>query len=291
MNNKIHYNQNITQNLSFLAAQRFIYSEAKKLELFQFTFTVLGVVLMAFVVEYYTNVKYIAAVYSIFIFFIDLFIIRPAIDNKTTSATKIQEIFDCKLYKIPWNKVLLGNKPDIDEIIIASNSYLEKYKNFDDLKDWYAVNKDIDFSSACYICQKINCWWDSKLRKYYGIFLFLILGIITMILFSLYSEEFLQNLLYISSLFLPIYSFFISKIKNNFSASSNLHSLKCIADKIIVSKASSNIQSNISHRDLQNEIARSRLNNNLVPDYFYNLFKFDFEKKAKILVKSIFKIN
>src|SRR5882724_9458746 len=126
--NNILINQNKPENIKRLEAQRQIYSEGKKILLWQIFLTVPVTVLFSLLKtippdKIGFNVTYYAALYAIVISLIDIFLFNYLIGNYKTNAAKIQEQFDCDVYDMEWNKIFVDKKVPNETV----NKYAKKY--------------------------------------------------------------------------------------------------------------------------------------------------------------------
>src|SRR5690606_16492815 len=99
--NKISLKQNDQKQLERLAAQRELYSAAKKWHGWQIILTVLLPVALAIYSLINSDFSVFAAIYGVTIFVIDIWIFDPNIKSKRTKAAKIQELFDCDVLELP----------------------------------------------------------------------------------------------------------------------------------------------------------------------------------------------
>jgi hypothetical protein len=99
----------------------------------------------------------------------DLFLFTPWQQRLKDLAARIQESFDCEVLDLPWQEIMVGQRPAGEAItewgsLKAGESY-DAHK----LKNWYPteiVSRDVSYARA--ICQRTNCWWDARLRRRYA---------------------------------------------------------------------------------------------------------------------------
>lgn len=294
--NHILENQNNDENLQLLAAQRQIYSDAKLLQVIEIILTIPLVVLFAWVSNRNPDLTVYNAIYAFFILIADLLYFEPKIKNLKERAARIQELFDCNLFKLRWNNSMAGEKPDEDEINFSAQKYINKQKDFSVLKNWYSKEiGDLPLEIARLGCQKTNCWWDSKLRKSYNITLFLTAAIITTVLVVLAIQNNTSVIEFVLSVsvLVPIYNFLGKQYRENKCATKIAEDLKHVVNKTWKSISQNPDKQHLTElsRDLQNEIYSYRKNNPLIPDLFYFLFRSEYENQTETVLSYLTKIK
>ena len=117
-----------------LAAQRHLYSKAKKLSNILFVVCVLlPVVLSIAKVLYPTCVSLpkIIVVYSVVATLLRIWL-KDLSTNLKVSAARIQQLFDCDLFGLEWNKALCGSKPKPEDVLKATRG-----ASYEKLDNWY----------------------------------------------------------------------------------------------------------------------------------------------------------
>ena len=190
------------------------------------------------------------------------------------NGARIQELFDLRLFNLPWNNIVAGEKPDNEEVFLYSKKY--KLKNsLEDLKDWYP--KDVgrlNLLPAVAVCQRVNVWWDISLRKNLFWSIIFVIFVLTFIIFIVLSKDSENLFLFIFSL-LPLYETLISyaksqflSIKKNKELKKSLNSLLCDMTNEIDNDSLKN-----DLRIIQDEIFRHRESCFFVPNWFYKIFR------------------
>ena len=155
--------QNSDWSLLLLAAQRQVYSEAKRwrgLRAGAATIAALsGVIATAVAPDLLKLIGPVGALLGI------VQVIAVAIEKRRTKiGATIQEQFDTSVYPLPWN-ALLGRKIDPEEIAAAAARHRGKR---DSLVEWYSVPKGMPNPLAVLLCQRTNLRWDMALRGAYA---------------------------------------------------------------------------------------------------------------------------
>lgn len=293
--NRIIEDQNTQQQLERLAAQRYIYSQSKKLLALQMLLTIAIPIMLTSVMTIEQNIKVWAAFYGVLISFIDVFIEHRQKKMKTCAAI-IQEMFDCDVLRMKWNELKIGNRPDAETISEAAESIKKNRLEYEKLKNWYpAAIAPLPLFLARLICQRTNCWWNMKLRRRYRSVL--IVGVLLpALLFVAISIH--QNMTMISFIlgilapFSPTILWAIREYYKQGEAADALDKLK-IQIEGIWRKAMSNELTEEAieriSRDIQNEIFDRRRTDPVVFDWIYWLLRDKQEaqmnKRAEELVK------
>ena len=161
--NKIPEAQNEKGQLDKMAAQRQIYSDAKKIFAFQMVIAVPAPFLWAIVIKICPDWSIFAAYWGILVILADVTVLTLWIDSLKFRAAKIQELFDCDVMDIPWNSIKVGQKPDPEQIHKFAKKYDKKNKSRGKLENWYpGVVDRLPIHYGRLICQRANCIWDAN---------------------------------------------------------------------------------------------------------------------------------
>jgi hypothetical protein len=194
-------------------------------------------------------------------------------------ASKIQELFDTKVLSIEWNNLIVGNKPDIENVRIYSTKYKKSNVDYRKLENWYSPKvDDVPLHIGRVICQRSNLWWDVSLRNRHIniIIISAIISFISILSLGLFSNFSFNNfVLNIATPLLPIFTFFIEQYKENRESINNLENLKQELDsywqEIINNQSGTNFDD--FSRKIQDEIFKNRKDNQLIFDWLYKIYK------------------
>ncbi len=276
MSNRIIEDQNTQQQLERLAAQRYIYSQSKKLLFLQMLLTIAIPITLTIDATIEQNLKVWAAFYGVLISFMDVAVIEQYQKSMKTCAAKIQELFDCDVLRIKWNELKLGTRPDIETIIEAAENVKKKQIEYEKLMNWYpTVVAQLPLFWARLVCQRTNCRWNIKLRQRYrivllvGVILLALLFVAISIHQNMAMESFILGILVPFS---PTILWAIREYYKQGEATDALDKLKVnietIWGKAITHELSEESFERIS-RDIQNEIFDRRRNDPGVFDWLY----------------------
>lgn len=290
MNNGIIDRENIEDNIFKLAAMRRLYSIGKRFMGIQYILDVPVIILLALVPILLTYTQLATSnlstgkfnlyfdFYSIAITIIDYLCINPLITKYKYTAACIQEDFDCTVLLLRKNEIK-DSCFNNEDIFNYANKYKKKCLDFESIKNWYTPDtiSKLPLPVGRILCQRINCWWDSSLRRnfrrdikisisfmFFFLFLLSIVGGLTL-------PKFITNVIFP---FFPAFTLFIRQIQENTIAIKGLEEAKNKADELwskILTSNSNNLE-NLS-RELQDEIFQNRKSNPLIFDWYYRQYK------------------
>jgi hypothetical protein len=177
--NSIPDTQNSDRALCLLRARQRTYALATTLQVVQLlTAVVLPTVLAIFAImasnaETARDVRAGLATASLGCLLLDIVILDRALGFFLRRAAKIAEQFDCEVLQLPWNGFISDRKVDHEDIVAAAEAYPKTEKAAAALRDWYPVSvRRAPLHVARIACQLANIRYDVKLRRRYGIALF-----------------------------------------------------------------------------------------------------------------------
>lgn len=157
--------QNSSASLRLLASQRHLYTQAKHLQLWRVIGTI-GLAAIAPLIYYLIpdSRAILAGIGGVWLL-ISRVVLEGIEAKRIKQAAKIQEQFDVELFKLPWNRVLVGNKLSPELISSADRGYTGDREK---LKDWYADTGNVPYPLDVLLCQRANLVWDWRLRRHYA---------------------------------------------------------------------------------------------------------------------------
>ena len=279
MSNGIQSRQNEDNSISMLAAQRQIYSEAKKEENIIVVFSVLLPFFCACIqifVKDNTVLNTIVYIFPIISMVVGI-ILEKHIEKEKEMAAFIQQKFDVYVYQMPWEKRLFGvNKNVSSTIAEKSNRHLSKDGTRAKLENWYTPRVDtFPIKKGILECQKENFYWDVGLRKRYKVTSIILIIVLSIIIFSIgiVQDEKFSILVYRMTFVFPLVQWLNETVK---SLSSDIRRLEKLNDELSapVEKSMEDLQ------DIQKEIFDHRKSCRSIPNFFYQIFKNNDEDKA-----------
>ena len=168
--NDIPDKQNTKASLDLLAAQRQSYADAKTVLAAQ-VFVLLAVpVASAIAVAIDPDLRVWGAFAGLVLALLDASVLDPWQKACRDRGAGTQELFDCSVLSMTWNPWVGGTEPDREDVHAAASRFDERNpKGREQLRDWYPTKvASLPLHLARVICQRANCKWDSKLRRYYS---------------------------------------------------------------------------------------------------------------------------
>ena len=269
--------QNLEKNIRLLSSQRYFYTQAKKNRILKLFCGIVLVIFSPIILLLFPSTKeplcFIGAFGIIITFVIDFFE-----NSYIKRAANIQEQFDVELYGIEWNKILLGGKESMEIITTGDNKYKGDRTK---LYNWYGNLHGISFPHNVLVCQRSNLVWDWRLRNKFAIiillFLTLILGFGTIvgIINKLTLKAYLMGI-FIPSI--PALFFGLKEAIDHFRISQEKKSLMHLTDSLI----ERSFIPNSDLRQVQDKIYGLRIKSALVPDWFYNRYRTEYEQNLEV---------
>lgn len=278
--NKISEAQMEEKQINRLAAQRQMYSDAKRIHFYQILLAVPLTIIIFILANIFPDFQKFATYWGIVILLLEIGVLRIFENSLHERAAKIQEQFDCEVLGLPWNDVKCRNYPDPEDIAIYSQKHLHESGNRELLFNWYAPEVDkLPLYLGRIVCQRSNLTWESRLRRRYALGVLTLGILLVLMIFVLGLVRSLtlgDTLLYLVIPLLPAFGWIFPQYKQNMDAAENLDSLKESVDRIwqdAFQRHLSEEELSNKSRQLQDAIYENRLNSPLVFDRIYKLFR------------------
>ncbi len=274
--NTILIDQNHPQQVDRLAAQRCLYSQAKRVLAAQLILTVAGAVVFAILAIIFERLRVWATFYGVSASLLDAAFLESRQKTLRQYAALIQEEFDCEVLRLEWPEWKASGKIDPEVIHAESCRYKKADPKFDDLKDWYEFEfTHLPHHLARLICQRASVGYDIGLRRSYRKWVAIIIVILCLgvFAFSLYSDVSMSK--FILTVFAPLSPAILWGIrewKKQSEAIDSLDKLKKQADglwKESLRSPDAQPDADSKARRLQDEILERRRNNPLIFDWLY----------------------
>ena len=266
--------QNEEKNIERLCAQKQLYIEAKKAFMVQIILTVPLTILFALIKItlglFSINVSVYILVYGIGLTLADLLLINFVISDYRTSAAKIQELFDCSVYNIEWNRICSGKKPTQETI----NKYCRIFKSsgspLSKLRDWYPVELSKQPPlKAIVLCQKTNLNYDTAVRTRFKKKVLIIASItlLVLVLLSLIRNiSFRDFISQVVASFLPVFVLTAKIIIDQNKTLKNSEELRINIESLLEDEDNITLK---EIRSIQDKLYNSRKDSALIPEFFY----------------------
>jgi hypothetical protein len=290
MANDIDTAENDIRSLRLLLTHNQLYGRAKLVLASQMLFVVAVPGFFLVLQQRYPTLRVWAALYGLGIAIVDVLLLDALKTRLRQRAATVQEQFDCDVLKIPWSELKGGAKPDPEDILIAD----ETDARIDMFRNWYARDvADVPEHIGRIICQRSNCWWDSRLRRWYRgiilltVFLLLVIIIVPAVGQNRALSDFILGFLAPA---LPIILWGIREARAQGEAADRADRLKKFAERLWADTLKAAIDSQAAltlSREFQDEILAHRKQSPLVFDWFYRLFRKPFEQKMSTSVAAM----
>ncbi|WP_435949041.1 S-4TM family putative pore-forming effector [Psychrobacter sp. DM8] len=245
----IAYRQNKQDNIQKLKAQRQMYSDIKRWMIVNLMIGVVTPLFVSILVFVFNNntfsstlgfeskdISYISAPIGIMAA-ISVVVISQLTKRMKETSAKIQETFDTSVFKLEWDKINVGEKPDFGIILKNCKTFEKKHPNYAGFEDWYTIKAaTFKYPQAIAFCQQQNLNWDSELRQQ-------VVKIATITLFTIVTFIFVLGILNdftlralftnILSLLLPVFLFFYKMIAEQKDTIKEMSRLKDINRELI----------------------------------------------------------
>jgi hypothetical protein len=178
---------------------------------------------------------------------------------------------------------LKATKPDPEEVRAISSDFQSP-----ELREWYPKEvAQLSFPASRVVCQRSNCWWDSKLRRIYRVGLAVLLFVICGSLIGLAIALNLTVAGFVLSLMAPILPFLlwgIRETQDQADAAKRADELKSFGDDLwqaILAKKLTVEETGIRSRVFQDGILDHRQKSPHIFDWVYWIFRNAFEDQMK----------
>ena len=281
--NTIVQDENDPLQVVRVAAQRQMYSDAKKLQAVQITLSVVGVVVWSVLVIWLPAYKTYAALWGVIASLLDVTVLNPSQKELKLQAARTQELFDTEVLQITPKLTKTGQPPVTEAITKYANKYRHVNRNnpkkLTQTSNWYSVNvAGLPLHLARLACQRDNCWWDGNLRRRYAYLILVIVIVIPVVLLvgglwlSFSLETFVSGILAIS----PALIFGVRQCIENLEAARAVDHLRDDAVSLWSRALAGSIteaEAAIESRELQDEIFDHRRRDPLIPDLVYDVLR------------------
>jgi hypothetical protein len=293
--NQICAEQNSDQQLERLAAQREIYTLAKRVFTAHALLSTVVAGGLSAVALFAPEMKPYAALWGGVLMFLDVLWLTPWQQRLRGIAARIQESFDCQVLGLPWQSIKVGRAVDHETIAEYATRYRETEPSFESLRNWYPPTVcALPLFLARVICQRVNPWWEAKQRRLYAFVLVatVVALLIMLVLIGVVRRMPVGDLLLTTVV--PLLSgitFALRQYKENSGAAERLESLRNESDSLWKRALAGATEEELapSCRELQDELFEHRKRNVPVFDWLYKRLRsaqeFQMQQNAVQLVR------
>ena len=283
MSNTIPTTQNSELQLRRLAAQRHVYATAKKLFAWHAILGVGVAVVGAMWVLFDQSAKSYVAAWGITVSLFDVIVLTKWQKRLRNNAARIQEAFDCDVLELPWNALKAGRPTDPEFIKEQSDKYKKREHDMPTLKDWYSpAVGELPLHVARLVCQRSNCWWDSKQRRRYALWIAILATSLFLLVLGLSMKGGITIESFVLRVVAPLSPALLLGIRQSvehIEAASRLDKLKEHSENLwnqaLAGKPEASVT--VESRNLQDEILENRRKSPLVFDWIFKRLRRDYE--------------
>lgn len=154
--------QNTPERIRLLAAQRHLYGQAKIARRARSFGTLLLVSLVPTIAYLQPDVRApLVVLAAVWLVAARVWLASVEVDRIQLAAT-IQEQFDVEVFRLPWNSVLVGDRPTLELIEAADRAFAGSRQ---ELRDWYPDTSCVPHPVGVLLCQRSNLVWDWRLHQ------------------------------------------------------------------------------------------------------------------------------
>jgi len=159
--NRIPEAQNEPRMLDLLRAKTALYDATQTLYVWQFYCSVVFAIGLLLIKIFAPIAAQPVALGSVLLFAVDWGLLDPRQKELRTLAARMQEVFDCQLFEIPYRTDRVGAKPDAE--VIANWS--RKRPSTSQLRNWYSPEVgQLPLPLARVACQRSSANWNARMR-------------------------------------------------------------------------------------------------------------------------------
>ncbi len=278
--NRISADENSDRQLFRLEAASSVYARGKQILGLQAALTILGGFASPIAVATFPQLKVWAVFYAFSVALLDALVLERVQSDKRQIGAKIQELFDCDLFQLPWRRLVAGEPPAPEVVTEEGSDYKRRHKNLSHLRDWYspAVGR-LSLPLARLVCQRTNAWWDSTLRKRYCTSLKALLWGLVVFVFALAISRGMTMDVFVLTVLAPLTPAIlwgVREIRKNSSAADDLSKLQTHIDGLWRDALKGSLTGGVLDEEsilIQNQIFYSRSKNPFVFNWVYRFLR------------------
>lgn len=133
---------------------------------------------------FYDGLKIVAAIATIVIIILDVFLER-IVDAGKREAARLQELYDCSVLGLPWSRLLAEDPPMRAMVLELEHEYDRVNRVPNRMVDWYPASLSVLPPHVhCLGCQYVTIWWNRLQQRALGRFYLAITVLMATLLLS-----------------------------------------------------------------------------------------------------------
>jgi hypothetical protein len=289
--NNIRYEQTNPVHVKLLRARENSYRTAKLTQGFFVVASIALPVASAFLGKWDQAKPYFAFT-GLLLLFLDVVLLDRLQKDRIKRGAKLQEEFDTKVMKLPWNKFVAGEKVSPEDIRKASVKALSEERERE-IEAWYeSCVGEVPLHFGRLVCQRTNIAYDSRLRRIYGGWLLALTALAGAVFFlvALATDskmaEFIMSFLVP---FTPVMAWALREHRRQLDTAASLERLQSEVEKMWaeIIKGATPEEMEVRSRQLQDLIYQHRASAPLVFDWVYRCLRSKNEDEAHHAAKEL----
>lgn len=265
--------QNKPESVAILITVRALYQNARRVFYTQGSLAILiALIFPTLSVTFPAWANPLSAI-AIIYFFIQILILHTTESRLRENAATYQELFDTNVLGIPWNSILIGRKPN--QKLITKYAQRFPAKKLRKLRNWYPTSiESLPNNQVITMCQRVNVWWDARLRYSLSICLaFLSLGLL---FFLIIEHQHIES-------YLPLFELLVQQMIAHYESARRLRHISKRLDALLAEPLRA-IPMNTT-RTIQDELFHHRQTAQTIPKWLYTVLRPYFETNMNARAK------
>jgi hypothetical protein len=217
--------------------------------------------------------------------FLDVALLDRLQKDRVKRGAKLQEEFDTRLMKLPWNRFVSGEKVSPEDVRQASVKLLSPKREVE-IASWYeSCIGDVPLHVGRLVCQRTNISYDQRLRRRYGGWLLSVTtlagGVLCLVALAMDSKM-SEVILTFAVPFTPVLAWALRENRKQLDTAASLERLQIEFQRVWMEAmaGADREQLEVRSRQLQDAIYQHRASAPLVFDWIYRCMRAKNEDEA-----------
>ncbi|MGA4330935.1 S-4TM family putative pore-forming effector [Ralstonia nicotianae] len=229
--------------------------------------------------------KPVLAFFGLCLLFLDVAFLDRLQKERLKRGAKLQEEFDTKVFQLPWNNFVAGDKVAPEDVNEATAKPLSN-KRREEIETWYEICvARVPLHVGRLICQRTNINYDSRLRRRYGNYLLwvtILVGVVLLTTALVIDPKFGDVIMAFGVPFTPVMTWALREHRRQVDTANALLNLQSEFKKLWARALSGATPQELTtgSRELQDAIYQHRGSAPLVFDWVYRRLRSRNEQEA-----------